>query len=142
MTPQRRAVAEVLAGEHVHLTAEQVLAAARRIVPEVSQATVYNTLNELVAMGEVNEVRVGRTASQYDPNVRDGHHHLVCTRCGMVFDVHPAGLDGVALSRAERHGFSLGHVELTFRGVCSSCAERSAPGADRTGGGTGSDQSG
>ncbi|MGD9797869.1 MAG: Fur family transcriptional regulator [Acidimicrobiia bacterium] len=129
LTPQRRAVATVLEGDHVHLTAEQVLAGARRIVPELSQATVYNTLNELVAMGELHEVRVRGTASQYDPNVGDGHHHLVCQACGMVYDVHPSGLDGVGLARAEQHGFSLGQLEVTFRGVCSACAERSpAPG--------------
>jgi Fur family ferric uptake transcriptional regulator len=123
LTPQRRAVASVLHGEHLHLTAEQVLAGARRIVPELSQATVYNTLNELVAMGEVNEVRVRGTASQYDPNVGDDHHHLVCRACGMVYDVHPEGLDGLRLARAERHGFSLDHVEVTFRGLCTPCAE-------------------
>jgi Fur family ferric uptake transcriptional regulator len=124
LTPQRRAVATVLDGEHVHLTAEQVLAGARRIVPELSQATVYNTLNELVAMGEVNEVRVRGTASQYDPNVGDDHHHLVCRSCGMVYDVHPAGLGSLVLARNERHGFSVDQLEVTFRGVCSLCAER------------------
>jgi Fe2+ or Zn2+ uptake regulation protein len=126
LTPQRRAVASVLEGEHVHLTAEQVLAGARRIVPELSQATVYNTLNEMVAMGEVNEVRVRGTASQYDPNVGDDHHHLVCRSCGMVLDVHPDGLDALVLARSEQHGFSLDEVEVTFRGICSSCAERGA----------------
>ncbi len=123
LTPQRRAVASVLDGEHVHLTAEQVLAGARRIVPELSQATVYNTLNEMVAMGEVNEVRVRGVASQYDPNVAD-HHHLVCRSCGMVLDVHPDGLDSLLLAPSEGHGFSLDQVEVTFRGICSSCAER------------------
>jgi Fur family ferric uptake transcriptional regulator len=118
-------VATILEGEHVHLTAEQVLAGARRIVPELSQATVYNTLNELVAMGELNELRVLGTASQYDPNVSDHHHHLICRSCGMVYDVHPAGLDGLVLARNQRHGFSLDEVEVTFRGICSSCAERS-----------------
>ena len=128
LTPQRRAVASVLDGEHVHLTAEQVLAGARRIVPELSQATVYNTLNEMVSMGEVNEVRVRGTASQYDPNVGDDHHHLVCRSCGTVYDVHPSGLDGLALARDEHHGFVLDQVEVTFRGICSPCAERGAAG--------------
>ena len=46
ITPQRRAVAEVLVGENMHLAAEQVFESARRLVPEISLATVYNTLNE------------------------------------------------------------------------------------------------
>jgi hypothetical protein len=32
---------------------------ARVLLPEISLATVYNTLNELVAMGEVREVQAG-----------------------------------------------------------------------------------
>lgn len=58
ITPQRRAVLRALDGEHVHLSADQVHAGARRVVPEVSLATVYNTLNELVAMGEISEIRL------------------------------------------------------------------------------------
>ena len=56
LTVQRRVVAEVLAGEHVHLTAEAVYSRAQRLLPEISLATVYNTLNELVDMGEVLEI--------------------------------------------------------------------------------------
>ena len=58
LSPQRRVVAEVLVGDHVHLTAEQVHERARERLPEISRATVYNTLNEIVAMGEVAEVDI------------------------------------------------------------------------------------
>ena len=36
LTAQRRVVAEVLVGEHVHLTAEAVHAAAQAVLPEIS----------------------------------------------------------------------------------------------------------
>src|ERR687897_3894142 len=78
LTPQRRVVAQVLAGDHVHLTAESVHALARELLPEVSLATVYNTLNELVAMGEVIPVDASPGPTRYDPNVDKSHHHLVC----------------------------------------------------------------
>jgi Fe2+ or Zn2+ uptake regulation protein len=88
VTSQRRAVAEALHGEHVHLTADEVHRRARDVLPEVSLATVYNTLNEMVAMGEVAEVRHARGPSRYDPNVGVmPHHHLLCTVCGSLFDV-------------------------------------------------------
>ena len=58
LTPQRRVIAEAMGGDHVHLTAEEVLERARGRLPEVSLATVYNTLNELVSMGEVQQVDV------------------------------------------------------------------------------------
>jgi Fur family transcriptional regulator, stress-responsive regulator len=123
VTPQRRAVLSALEGDHVHLNAEQVLAAARRVVPEVSLATVYNTLNELSRMGEITEVRLADGSTRYDPKVGPDHHHLVCEGCGLTFDVGPLGVDGLSLPPEERFGMTIDSVEVVFRGRCSNCAE-------------------
>jgi hypothetical protein len=79
------------AGEHVHLTAEAVHAAAQALLPEISLATVYNTLNELVNMGEVLEISDGNGPKRYDPNTTMAHQHLLCIRCGTLRDVAPKG---------------------------------------------------
>jgi Fur family ferric uptake transcriptional regulator len=115
-------VAEVLVGDHVHLTAEELHDLARERLPEISRATVYNTLNELVAMGEVSEVRAGTGVTRYDPNVHIRHHHLVCTGCGAILDVRPEGIAGLRLTGHDRHGFSVDDVEVVFRGRCPDCA--------------------
>jgi Fur family transcriptional regulator, stress-responsive regulator len=122
VTPQRRVVAEVLSGEHVHLTAEAVHAAAQEKLPEISLATVYNTLNELVAMGEVLEVSAGSGPKRYDPNVMMAHHHLVCTSCGTLRDVLPDAASLEMLNAGDLHGFVLTGVEIVFQGVCPNCA--------------------
>ena len=121
LTPQRRVIAEVLRGDHVHLTAEEVLARARKRLPEVSLATVYNTLNELVSMGEVQQVDAGGRPTRYDPNTEDGHHHLVCLKCGDLRDVHPRGLDALELPRSQRFGYRIVNREVLFQGYCSDC---------------------
>ncbi|MHC4923497.1 MAG: Fur family transcriptional regulator, partial [Planctomycetota bacterium] len=55
---QRLAIAEVvLQGEH-HFTADEVHDAARRRVPAVSLATVYNSLHLFVERGLLREVRL------------------------------------------------------------------------------------
>ena len=131
ITPQRRAVAQVLAGDHIHLTAEEVHERARAVLPEVSLATVYNTLRELVEMGEVLEVRVGTGPSRYDPNVGTTHHHLVCTVCHRLVDVQPAGVEALGLPPDERHGYVLDEIDITFRGRCPSCV-RAAETASET----------
>ncbi|HUY65667.1 MAG TPA: transcriptional repressor [Acidimicrobiales bacterium] len=124
ITPQRRAVLSALEGEHVHLSADQVHAAARRVVPEVSLATVYNTLNELIAMGEISEVRLADGTTRYDPKTGPDHHHLVCEGCGRTFDVAPLGVGGLSLPQGQRHGMAVETVEVVFRGRCRSCAGR------------------
>ncbi|SDN02852.1 Fur family transcriptional regulator [Actinacidiphila guanduensis] len=126
LTSQRRVVAEVLDGEHVHLTADEVHARAARRLPEISRATVYNTLGELVSLGEVMEVATDGRAKRYDPNAHRPHQHLVCASCGTVRDVHPTGDPLADLPAAERFGFAVSAVEVTYRGLCPDCARARA----------------
>ena len=125
MTAQRRVIAEAMAGEHVHLAADEVLERAREVLPEVSLATVYNTLNELVEMGEVLEIAHADGRKRYDPNVTERHHHLVCVDCGRMLDVTT---DDPRLPADQQHGFELLGVEVTFHARCPDCAARAAVG--------------
>ncbi|MFA9431147.1 Fur family transcriptional regulator [Egicoccus sp. AB-alg2] len=118
LTAQRRVIAEVMAGEHVHLAADEVFVRARAILPEVSLATVYNTLHELVDMGELLEVAHADGRKRYDPNVQHPHHHLLCVECGRMLDVH---VDDPRLPDGEQHGFELLGVDVTFRARCPDC---------------------
>ncbi|WAL93580.1 Fur family transcriptional regulator [Streptomyces sp. Je 1-369] len=122
LTAQRRVVAEVLAGEHVHLTADEVLAQATVRLPEISRATVYNTLGELVSLGEVIEVTTDGRAKRYDPNAHRPHQHLVCSGCGTIRDVHPTGDPLTDLPPSERFGYAVTAAEVTYRGRCPGCA--------------------
>lgn len=120
-------MAQVLAGDHVHLSAESVHALATELLPEVSLATVYNTLNELVAMGEVNEVMVSGGPKRYDPNVTEHHQHLVCVQCGELRDVQPLGEADLRLPRRQGHGYRLLDVDIVFRGLCQRCRDEASP---------------
>jgi Fur family ferric uptake transcriptional regulator len=122
LTAQRRVVAEVLDGDHVHYTADEVHARAAARLPEIARATVYNTLSELVSIGEVIEVSTDGRAKRYDPNARHTHQHLVCSQCGTIRDVHPSGDPLAGLPEAERYGFMISDATITYRGTCPQCA--------------------
>ena len=123
LSPRRRVVAGVLAGEHVHLTAEQVHDLAQERLPEISRATVYNTLNELVAMGEIAEVDIVDGPKRYDPNIGEAHDHLVCESCHAIRDVPRVGSRPSVPPRA-RSGYLVTGVDITYRGLCPDCARR------------------
>jgi Fur family ferric uptake transcriptional regulator len=114
-------VAEVLEGEHVHMTADEVHGLAQQRLPEISLATVYNTLNELVSMGEVIEVSAGFGPKRYDPNSMTRHQHLVCVLCGTIRDVYPDGEMHLRLPPRQKHGFKLSDIQVVFRGLCRDC---------------------
>jgi Fur family transcriptional regulator, stress-responsive regulator len=123
LSAQRRAVAEVFVGEHVHLTPEQVHDLAQERLPEISRATVYNTLNELVAMGELRLVEVAEGPKRYDPNVTEHHDHLVCEGCQAIRDVARVS-PAPSIAEPARGGFLVTDVEVTYRGLCPDCVSR------------------
>lgn len=122
MTAQRRVIAEALTGAHLHLTADEVLERARAALPEVSLATVYNTLNELVMMGELIEITHTDGRKRFDPNTTERHHHLVCVDCGRILDVQA---DDPRLPPDQQHGFAVLGAEVTFRARCPDCVRAS-----------------
>ena len=137
MTSQRRVVAEVLDGDHVHLTADEVHARAAERLPEISRATVYNTLGELVSLGEVIEVSTDGRAKRYDPNAHHPHQHLVCSSCGTIRDVHPTGdpLADLPADRALRlhRRRGRGHLPRPVRILRLTLRDPARPGGVRRG---------
>lgn len=123
LSAQRRAVAEVLAGDNLHLSAEEVHDLARARLPEISRATVYNTLNELVAMGELIVVDVVDGPKRYDPNATAEHDHLVCERCHTIRDV-PRPNPPRPLTEDASGGFLVTGADITYRGLCPDCVRR------------------
>jgi Fe2+ or Zn2+ uptake regulation protein len=119
VTPQRQCIFRILHGSEVHPTAEAVYAAAVAEMPTMSLRTVYQTLNDLAAMGEIQQLDLGTGSSRFDPNT-DGHHHLVCTACGKVRDLY-ADFTNVRVPSGA-HGFHVSTTEIVFRGLCDDCA--------------------
>jgi Fur family transcriptional regulator, stress-responsive regulator len=124
VTPQRRAIFGLLHGDGRHPTIESLYEAARARMPTISLKTVYQTVNDLAAMGEVVLLDLGTGSYRVDPNVEHDHHHLICTRCGKVRDV-PLDLAHVTLPPRYRRGFSVSAIEVNFRGLCDDCAAQS-----------------
>lgn len=130
ITPQRVCIFRALYGDDTHPTAESVYARVLEEMPTISLRTVYQTLNDLAAMGEITQVDVGTGSARFDPNLTP-HHHLVCEDCGTVRDVYGT-FDGVKVPRGKLGGFRVSRTEIVFRGLCPDCAARN----DRAGAST------
>lgn len=120
MTPQRRAIIQALLEDRSHPTAEQVFTRVRGVMPDISHATVYNTLHELVEMGALLELDLGLGERHYDVTTTE-HAHLVCLGCGRVEDV-PYDTDMLTLPPEHAHGFQVVGRDVIFRGYCPACA--------------------
>ena len=119
-TSQREHVYRVLMHERDHPTAEQIFMRAKKEMPEISMATVYNCLDTLVKTGVVREVNVDPGAMRYCPNMQE-HCHFYCDECAGVYDIEYAvnAPQGVELPK----GFRASGYELAIHGACPKCAK-------------------
>jgi Fe2+ or Zn2+ uptake regulation protein len=122
-TRQRAAVFDCLRAATSHPTAEQVFAAVRLTIPHISLATVYKSLDALVAAGVAARLPSEDGIARYDGR-SDAHYHLRCLQTGQVRDLplpyDPQLLERLAPQLVEwlrQEGFELmGHrLELVGR---------------------------
>lgn len=121
-TPQRERVYDVLLHERDHPTAEQVFMRAKKLMPEISMATVYNCLDAFVKCGLVREVNLDRAAMHYCPNMGE-HFHFYCDACGGVFDIDYSGQGKNGPIQLPK-GFRAIGYEISVHGACPKCASR------------------
>ncbi len=120
ITPQRRLIFELLADDKSHPTAEGLYQQVISRMPDVSQTTVYNTLRELVTLGELAPVENLRGAgTRFDTNPQQ-HHHLICTQCQSLVDIK-RDFPNIDLSKAEAKGYQILNKQVTFYGICQNC---------------------
>lgn len=119
VTPQRQLIFRLLESNTTHPTAEALFAVASAQMPGISLRTVYQTLNDLAEMGELQMLDLGTGAARFDPNL-DDHHHLVCEICAEIRDVHVPGADRLTPTGGTQ-GFAVTAAQVVFRGRCAQC---------------------
>ena len=126
MTEQRQAICEHLAATTAHPTPYEVYADIAQAHPEISRATVYNTLNVLQRLGAIVELSFGADHTHYDTDPTP-HINLICLHCHRVEDYHGAA-QPPRLSRRvqEETGFLPMVVRADVLGFCAECRARMA----------------
>ena len=124
ITPQRQLLFRLMHENTTHPTAEALFATASEQMPGISLRTVYQTLNDLAAMGELRVFSQSPGAVRFDPNTAD-HHHAQCDRCGHLRDVY---LDEMPHLHARGlEGFTPRATTIVFSGLCDACAADETP---------------
>ncbi|MEZ5345337.1 MAG: transcriptional repressor [Pyrinomonadaceae bacterium] len=123
LTKQRQAVLQAINQSDKHLTANEVFEDARHLLPSISFATVYNSLDYLRKEGLIGEVRFGADAKRYDRNLSQ-HDHALCTSCGMLVDLELSLPEKLIKEAASSSKFEAESIELTLRGLCPGCIKR------------------
>lgn len=113
LTLQRLAIARVLLPRPVHLTADEVWGRARELLPEISRATVYNTLDLFERSGLLRRFAVDAEKVVFDSDPTP-HPHIHDIDSGELYDVVPGELQVVGLPHLPM-GTELEQVDVVLR---------------------------
>lgn len=121
MTQPRQVICAWLAETDVHPTPYRVYEEISQSHPEISRATVYNTLNTLRQLGAIVELGVGGDHTHYETDPRP-HVNLICLRCHKIADLE---LDEEFAHLRSKSGDEQGFHALVARaevlGLCAGC---------------------
>lgn len=120
VTPQRQIILTYLVTHHNHPSVETIYKALDTQLPNLSLATVYNTLKLFVDLGIVIELQNGDAGTHYDFFGRP-HYHVVCENCGKITDVFEPDLSGVETKAAELSGYLVTGHNMEVYGLCPDC---------------------
>jgi len=115
-TRQRAAVYDYLRSVDAHPTAEQVYQSVRRVIDNISLATVYKALEALVEVRLASKLADADGPARYDCR-SEHHYHIRCLETGEVRDLPlpydselPLKLDPGLLDALRKEGFEVtGH---------------------------------
>ncbi len=121
-TTQRSRIVHEALSTHEHFTAEELLARCRDVDPRVSRATVYRTLAVLEEIGVVEGLETGDGGRRFEHVIGHRHHdHMVCERCGAIFEFRDPQIEARQAAAAKRIGFAIARHSLRIYGTCRAC---------------------
>lgn len=122
ITPKRRAILDILAGEGGYASPEEIWRKLRLRFARVGLPTVYRNLDELAEGGVVTTIlHPDRKLYYYYCGNPSHHHHFVCLSCRRVEDVAFCGLAEI---EKRVGGRVVSHI-LQVNGYCRHCLEKS-----------------
>ncbi|RUM44999.1 MAG: transcriptional repressor [Hydrogenimonas sp.] len=118
VTPQRLKIITILE-EYGHLNIEDLYHKMLKEFPNVSLATIYKNINQMVESGLVQEVKLPRTKSVYELK-KEPHLHMICSLCQKVEDI-VVKTDKMVKSAEVVSGYHIKESFITLCGICPEC---------------------
>jgi Fur family peroxide stress response transcriptional regulator len=124
LTPQRLAVARVLATSEGHPGVDAIYEKLQDDFPTMSLATVYRNVMLIKSLGEVLELGFPEGGNRYDGNKPYPHPHLICLECKKIIDPELASLKDLTREVMAASGFKIVTHRMDFFGICPDCQSR------------------
>ena len=126
MTGSRAIILDVIGASHQHLTAEDIVARARRRDRSINPSTVYRTLTFLKDHGLIKSRYYDQDnhCEVFEPTPNTEHHHFTCTCCGRVIEFQSKHMPALRTQLQNEFGVEVVRACLCLTGLCAECKEK------------------
>ncbi|MEP7116264.1 MAG: transcriptional repressor [Acidobacteriota bacterium] len=105
-----------------HLSADDLVDIIKREDQRISRATVYRTLQWMVAAGIARKVDFGEGRFRFEHSYRHPrHYHLICKTCNRSFEFLSSDIEALVEEVAAARQFTARQSVVQIYGTCESC---------------------
>ncbi len=124
-TPERYKILEEIYHFEGHFTVEELFILINQKNYMISRATLYNTIDLLDKCNLVKKHQFRDKTSLYEKAyLSTNHDHLICEKCGKIFEFCDPRLYEIINDIASQNNFKVKSHELYIKGLCHKCKKK------------------